>query len=500
MGDLMMIFTKKFYPDGTFEKYKCRIVFRGDRWTNLLHHSTYSSSMDDDAFKLLLATAATEDLDIFSVDVKTAFLYGTFPDGMRQWVRSPHGLPSNFLPHRFELLKSAYGHPLANQRFEAFNIEHLIRIGFKPLLSTPSVYIIERDGERLTLGSITDDFVMTCVYGSPIKAYVLAELGKVYTLTHKDPLTNFVGMHLERDRANRTIKLSQPKFLNEMKVKYPLPEGDICPTTPMAAITTSLSKQDRHLQQQYLTPAETKDLQTCLGDALWVTSHTRPDGIYATNIASRYGTRPTAYHLKVAFRILYYLIGTAHLTLNIGGPGGLRMFATVDTSYAMHNDLKSHSCWTLHMSTGGAFLSRTKKQSINTDSSTYSELVGAHLSLRDIQWARNFLREIGYDKLSPTVLFIDNQSTLNIIAKRTHSGKTKHVNVRYKMITQIVDNGELVCKHLPTHLMIADIGTKPLSPQPFLALRDYQLGYSTLPQVMAQLYPNCAKLSAAPKQ
>jgi hypothetical protein len=68
------------------------------------------------------------------------------------------------------------------------------------------------------------------------------------------------------------------------------------------------------------------------------------------------------------------------------------------------------------------------------------------------------------------------------------------------MITQIVDNGELVCKHLPTHLMIADIGTKPLSPQPFLALRDYQLGYSTLPQVMAQLYPNCAKLSAAPKQ
>ena len=51
--------------------------------------------MDDDAFKLLLATAATEDLDIFSVDVKTAFLYGAFPAGMRQWARSPHGLPAN---------------------------------------------------------------------------------------------------------------------------------------------------------------------------------------------------------------------------------------------------------------------------------------------------------------------------------------------------------------------------------------------------------------------
>ena len=98
MGDLMMIFTKKYLPDGTFEKYKCRIVFRGERWKNLHHLSTYSSSMDDDACKLLLATAATEDLDIFSADVKTAFLYETYPAGMRQWVRSPHGLPANFLP------------------------------------------------------------------------------------------------------------------------------------------------------------------------------------------------------------------------------------------------------------------------------------------------------------------------------------------------------------------------------------------------------------------
>jgi hypothetical protein len=34
MGDLMIIFSKKKLADGTFEKYKCRIVFRGDRWKN----------------------------------------------------------------------------------------------------------------------------------------------------------------------------------------------------------------------------------------------------------------------------------------------------------------------------------------------------------------------------------------------------------------------------------------------------------------------------------
>ena len=106
------------------------------------------------------------------------------------------------------------------------------------------------------------------------------------------------------------------------------------------------------------------------------------------------------------------------LRLCIGSKGGVRMFATVDTSYATHDDLKSHSMWTLYLGTGGSLISRTKKHSITTDSSTYAELVGAHLSLRDIQWARNFLKEVGYTHLEPTVLYIDNQSTLKIIAKQ----------------------------------------------------------------------------------
>ena len=66
------------------------------------------------------------------------------------------------------------------------------------------------------------------------------------------------------------------------------------------------------------------------------------------------------------------------------------------------------------------------------------------------------------------------------------------------MITQIIDNGELVCQHLPTHLMIADIGIKPLLPQPFIALRDYQLGYSTLPQVLTQLNTSVGTVISEP--
>ena len=219
----------------------------------------------------------------------------------------------------------------------------------------------------------------------------------------------------------------------------------------------------------------------------WVTSHTRPDALFANNMVARYPIQPTQYDMKRALRVAHYLIGTMDLRLCIGGMGGVQMFATVDTSYATHADLKSHSMWTLHLGTGGAFISRTKKHSIMTDSSTYAELVGAHLSIRDIQWARNFLKEIGYKNLKPTLLLIDNQSTLKIIAKQHHAGKTKHVDIRYKMITEKVTNGEIVCEHLPTHIMISDIGTKALAPKVFIALRPYLLGHETLPIILERL-------------
>ena len=76
IGDLMLIFDKKFKQDGSFDKFKCRMVFRGDRWINKDNLPVYSTGVHIDALMLFLAIVATEDLDLWKLDVKTAFLYG----------------------------------------------------------------------------------------------------------------------------------------------------------------------------------------------------------------------------------------------------------------------------------------------------------------------------------------------------------------------------------------------------------------------------------------
>ena len=55
IGTCKPIFSKKFNADGTFDKYKCRIVFRGDRWIDHYHNKTYAGTVKSESIRLLLA-------------------------------------------------------------------------------------------------------------------------------------------------------------------------------------------------------------------------------------------------------------------------------------------------------------------------------------------------------------------------------------------------------------------------------------------------------------
>ena len=79
-------------------------------------------------------------------------------------------------------------------------------------------------------------------------------------------------------------------------------------------------------------------------------------------------------------RVLDYLVNTTELGSVMGGIGGVILYATVDASFGTHDDRKSHSGCTLHIGVGsGAFLSRSKKQTVAADSFTVAEFMATHL-------------------------------------------------------------------------------------------------------------------------
>ena len=62
-------------------------MFRGDRWYDLYANKTYAGTVMSETVRLMLSVAATENVEIQSLDVKTAFLYGDVPEGQYIYMR-----------------------------------------------------------------------------------------------------------------------------------------------------------------------------------------------------------------------------------------------------------------------------------------------------------------------------------------------------------------------------------------------------------------------------
>ena len=249
------------------------------------------------------------------------------------------------------------------------------------------------------------------------------------------------------------------------------------PLTPMVDKEREL-ESDTNLP---LDAAGIKIYERKVGSALWPAIGTRPDIQLAINLHSSHTKSPLRSDMVALDRLLEYLVNTPDLGLVLGGAGGVVLYATVDASYGTHADRKSHTGCTLHIGVGsGAFLSRSKKQTVTADSSTVAEFIATHLASKEVMWARALLSEMGHEQLQPTVLGEDNMSTIAMIQNDCNGQKTKHIAIRFNLIRELVQQLEIAMVHLPTADMTSDILTKPLDPKPFLHLRRKLLGMMVL--------------------
>jgi hypothetical protein len=117
-------------------------------------------------------------------------------------------------------------------------------------------------------------------------------------------------------------------------------------------------------------------------------------------------------------------------------------------------------------------LSRSNKQKVNMRSSTEAELIAVDDALPTVQWAQSLMFDQGYDL--NTVLKEDNKSTMLLMKNgRLSSGKhTKHFDIRYFYVKDLLEQGIVSIEHCATEEMIADFFTKPIQGKKFQTMRD----------------------------
>ena len=63
-----------------------------------------------------------------------------------------------------------------------------------------------------------------------------------------------------------------------------------------------------------------------------------------------------------------------------------------------------------------------------------------------------------------------------MLKNKSNAGRTKHINLRYNILRELVATGIIIIKYLPTEYMTSDTLTKALGPKQFAILTDFLLG------------------------
>ena len=144
----------------------------------------------------------------------------------------------------------------------------------------------------------------------------------------------------------------------------------------------------------------------------------------------------------------------------------------------MHPIYRSHTGAVMTIGEG-SIITMSKKQKLNTRSSTEAELVGADDAATMILWTGLFMEQQGYS-LNKNILFQDNKSAILLESngKRSAGKRSRALNVRYFFLTDQVKKGNLTIEYCPTDVMWADFMTKPLQGEKFRKFRDDILGIS----------------------
>jgi hypothetical protein len=105
----------------------------------------------------------------------------------------------------------------------------------------------------------------------------------------------------------------------------------------------------------------------------------------------------------------------------------------------------------------------SKKQKINTRSSTKSEIVGVDNISPQMLWMRYFIEAQWYNVEESII----NQYNLSAMTLETNgnvsiSKRSKHIRVPYYLIKDRIASGDVTLRHCPAEVMLAGHFTKPL--------------------------------------
>ena len=148
----------------------------------------------------------------------------------------------------------------------------------------------------------------------------------------------------------------------------------------------------------------------------------------------------------------------------------------VDANYSRDIDTRRSTSGFIFMLAGAPVSWQSRAQATVALSSTEAEYIAFAGAAQEAVWLLQVLREFKFGMVSP-IIYEDNQSTIKLVENPVFHKRSKHVDIKYHFVRELVENNTLAIQYVPTSDNIADIFTKPLVFSVFTRLRSAFLSF-----------------------
>ncbi|CAI7760324.1 unnamed protein product [Closterium sp. NIES-53] len=292
----------------------------------------------------------------------------------------------------------------------------LASLGFAPSTANPSLFL--RTDTTLPPFYVlvyVDDLVFATADTEAL-AHVKSELQKRHTCTDLGELTSYLGLRITRDRAQRTITLTQSHMVHQVLQRfgftYSSPQSTPLPTGH--SLSAPPSDEFVELSSPYA------ELVGCL-------------------ILSGMG-------------------------LVLGGRARVVLTGHADASWV--DDLatqRSSQGYTFSLGSGSVSWRSTRSSSV-LNSSCEAEIYAGAMAAQELRWLTYLLTDLGEAPRSPPVLYVDNKAMLALCKEHRLEHRMKNIALRYFLARELQQRGQFRLAYVASQANTADVFTNALQP------------------------------------
>lgn len=212
------------------------------------------------------------------------------------------------------------------------------------------------------------------------------------------------------------------------------------------------------------SPKDVTYYQSIIGSLLYLALGTRPDIAFAVIKLAQQSANPTKEHIDKALRVLRYLQGTLDFVIeyNANGNAKIKGYCDSDFSSDAYRQRRSHSGH--YFALAGAVIQWiSNEQKTVAQSTPEAEYMATADCGKMACWFFNLFTEMRQPNQTPIQIHVDNTGAIFNAQNPVVEGRTKHIDIKYHAIRDIIAQGKVELIHVGTNDNPADMLTKNLS-------------------------------------